>query len=70
MYCKKVCGDDSFSIDDWNEAFYYCEENNIEGEDRDRILSPEMFPCEQQCFDCMATVGQRRIDTKELMNKN
>ena len=70
MYCQKVCGAVDFSIDEWNKAFDYCNDNNIEGTERDKILSPEMFPCEKQCFDCMAIVGARRIETKNLTIKS
>lgn len=67
FYCQKLCGEENFSIDEWNEAFRYCEDNNIEGEESDRILHPELFPCENQCFDCIAIVGKRRLETKKLM---
>ncbi len=65
FYCQKVTGE-GFSIAEWNEAFRYCNENNIEGEERDKILNPEMFPCGTQCFDCMAIVGERQSRTKKL----
>lgn len=66
FYCRKLCGDPDFSIDEWNEAFKYCNDNNIEGVERDMILNPELFPCGQQCFTCMADVGERRLKTKKL----
>lgn len=64
FYCQKVCGEVDFSIDEWNKAFQYCEDAGIEGEERDRILSPELFPCENQCEDCINIV----LDT-QLKNK-
>lgn len=67
FYCQKLCGSDDFSIDDWNEAFEYCEKENIQGIERDKILNPELFPCEKQCFDCNANVGERQLRTKELL---
>jgi hypothetical protein len=71
FYCQKVCAAECFSIDDWNDAFRYCNENNIEGEERNRILHPDMFPCKEQCFDCMAIVGERQRRTREIViNKN
>lgn len=66
MYCQKVCGEVGFSIDEWNEAFKYCNDAGIEGIERDKILSPEKFPCTKQCFACMAIVGERRLKTKQL----
>lgn len=66
FYCQRVCGDENFSIKEWNTALKYCDDNNIEGKERDFILNPELFPCEKQCFDCMAVVGKRRLETKKL----
>lgn len=66
FYCQKVCGDVEFSIDEWNKAFKYCNDAGIEGVERDKILNPELFPCTEQCFACMAAVGERRIKTKSL----
>lgn len=63
FYCKKICGDPDFSIKEWNKAFDFCNDAGIEGEQRDKILSPELFPCENQCDDCTNTV----LDTQ---NKN
>lgn len=65
FYCGKLTALD-FSIDYWNEAWRYCEDNNIEGIERDKILHPENFPCETQCFRCMAEVGERQLKTKSL----
>jgi len=67
FYCQNVCGEIDFSIDEWNEAYAYCNEMGIEGKDRDDILNPPA--CEEQCFDCMAIVGDRRKKTKELKTK-
>ena len=64
FYCKIVVGAD-FSIDEWNKAFKYCNDNNIEGKEREEIL--EGTPCEKQCFACMAVVGERRLKTKALI---
>lgn len=67
FYCQKVCGEEGFSIDEWNKAYDYCEKAGIEGVERDKILNPELFPCEKQCFDCMAIVGERQTKTKKLI---
>ena len=45
FYCQKVCGEVDFSIDEWNKAYKYCDDAGIEGIERDKILSPELFPC-------------------------
>lgn len=63
FYCKKICGDPEFSIEEWNKAFAYCNDAGIEGIERDKILHPETDPCKTQCEDCLNTV----LDT---MNKN
>lgn len=70
FYCQKVCGSEDFSIEEWNEAFRYCNEAGIEGVERDKILNPELFPCKNQCFDCCAIVGETRQKTQKLINKN
>ena len=35
FYCRKVCGDPSFSIEEWNRLNTYCNTHNITGYDRD-----------------------------------
>ncbi len=66
FYCKKVCGDGSFSIDEWNRLNDYCDKAGIEGVERDRLLSPELFPCEVQCEYCMNIVIDTQIKNKKL----
>lgn len=58
FYCQQKCGEVGFSIDKWNEAFDYCIENNLPEKQVAEIL--EGTPCEKQCFDCMAVVGETR----------
>lgn len=65
FYCAKLTGL-GFSIKDWNEALKYCNDFNIQGVERDKILNPEKYPCKEQYFTCMAEVGKRRIETKKL----
>lgn len=64
FYCQVKCGSEDFSIDEWNKAFDYCNKAGIEGIERDKILQGE--PCEKQCFDCMAIVGETRKKNKHL----
>lgn len=61
FYCQKICGDENFSIDEWNKAFDYCNNAGVKGIERDKILHPEKFPCDEQCFACVAIVGETRI---------
>lgn len=70
FYCRKVCGDPDFSIDEWNKAYEYCNAAGIKGVERDKILHPDKFPCTNQCFDCCADVGETQNNTKKLMNEN
>ena len=60
FYCKKICGDPDFSIDKWNKDFEYCNDAGIEGTERDKILNPELFPCEKQCESCLNIVLDRK----------
>lgn len=68
FYCQIVCGSDDFKIEDWNKAFDYCNKAGIEGIERDKILNPELFPCESQCFDCCVIVGEQRLKTQKLIS--
>lgn len=65
MYCQRECVEVDFSIDEWNKAFKYCIENNYSEKDMAKVLRGE--PCDKQCFDCMAIVGKRRLETKKLI---
>lgn len=62
FYCKGTGDGSDFSIDRWNEEF---KANNLIGEE----TSTEIH-CTEQCFECMADVGDRRKRTQELINKN
>ncbi len=64
-YCQKVNGEVGFSIDDWNETYKALELTNLSEAEKDAILDPP--ECENQCFDCMAIVGARRLRTKEII---
>ena len=64
FYCMNLCCDPNFSFNDWNEAYDYCEKAEIEGLERDKILHPEKFPCNNQCEACINEV----IDT-QMKNK-
>lgn len=64
FYCQQKCGEVDFSIDEWNKAFEYCLEKNLPEEQMTEIL--EGKPCDQQCFDCIAVVGETRSRNEKL----
>lgn len=68
FYCQNLCGDIDFSIDEWNEAFKYCNDNNLSEEETKKILRPG--GCKEQCFACMAIVGERRNKTNSIVLKD
>ena len=59
FYCKKVCFDDSFSIEEWNEADKELDLTNLSEKEKLNILLPKA--CKKQCDDCINTV----LDTRE-----
>lgn len=63
FYCQKTCGEDGFSIEEWNETYNELEKANLTDKQRQDILFPPH--CNKQCFDCMANVGERRLKTKD-----
>lgn len=69
FYCIKSCGDPDFSIDEWNENFHKCEKLGITGIERDRMLSPELFPCKEQCEKCINIVLDKKNETQKKVNK-
>ena len=69
FYCQKVCGDANFSIKEWNKALKYCNDAGITGVERDKILSPELFPCKNQCDACINIVLDTQMKNKKLFEK-
>ena len=67
FYCQQKCTDVDFSIDEWNEAFKTCIDLNLDEKATAEIL--EGKECDKQCFDCMAIIGNRRIKTQALIDK-
>lgn len=67
FHCRKWHGDPDFSIEEWNETAENLDKIDISEEERNKILFPHTNPCENQCFDCMADVGERRKRTQELI---
>lgn len=58
FYCKGTGDGTDFSIDEWNEQF---KADVLIGKE-----TPTEKICTEQCFNCMAEVGQRRIKTREI----
>lgn len=67
FYCQQKCGEIGFSIDEWNKAYKEINEMPISEDEKQKLIDGE--PCENQCFTCMAIVGERRIKTKQLIAK-
>ncbi len=65
MYCQKVNGDVDFSINEWNTQYGALELSNLSETEKEKILHPP--ECKNQCFDCMAIIGARRLRTKEII---
>lgn len=66
FYCQNLCGDVNFSIDEWNKA--YDEVKNM-SEEVQRLVLDDPPACKEQCFSCMAIVGEARIKNNELSGK-
>lgn len=66
-YCQQKCGQEDFSIEEWDKAFKYCIDNNLSEKQTGEIL--EGKPCTKQCFDCMAIVGKTREKNKLIAQK-
>ena len=58
FYCQQKCGEIDFSIDEWNKSYLEIEAMPISQAEKDKLIDGE--PCDKQCFDCMAVVGETR----------
>ena len=65
FYCQNICGEEGFSIDEWNKTYADLEKTNMSEKEKDLILFPPQ--CKNQCFDCIAIIGERRIKTQNLI---
>lgn len=63
FYCQQKCGVVGFSIEEWHKNYLEIEKMPISRADKDKLIDGE--PCENQCFDCIAIVGETRILNKE-----
>lgn len=60
FYCQNTCGAVDFSIDEWDEVEKSV--RSLSEKDQQDILFPKS--CNEQCFACMAIVGERQAKTK------
>ena len=63
-YCQQKCGQEDFSIHEWNKSYKEIEAMPISRAAKDKLINGE--PCTSQCFDCMAIVGKTRAKNKEF----
>jgi hypothetical protein len=64
FYCIKESGG-NFSIDEWCDTASALEKTNLSEQQKNTILFPPK--CKEQCFDCMAIVGERQLRTKNII---
>lgn len=67
-YCQQKCGFEDFDIHEHDALLKEVWAMPITNDEMEKIINGE--PCKKQCFDCMAIVGKRRIETKNLLNPN
>lgn len=68
FYCQQLTGDVDFSIDEWNQTYNSIKDAGLTEAEENYILFGSREGCREQCFACMAIVGQRRLATKKLMD--
>lgn len=66
FYCQKSCGEVGFYIKEWNKNYKEINAMDISEEEKRKLIHPD--PCKEQCFNCMAIVGERRLKTQTLIN--
>lgn len=67
FYCQNLTGDVNFSIEEWNKAFDEVKDMSSEIQ---RLVLGDPPACEEQCFACMAIVGEQRKKTAHLTGKS
>ena len=65
FYCQNTCGTIGFSIDEWNETDKALNKIALSEKEKNKILFPPH--CNNQCFDCLAIVGERQCKTSNLI---
>lgn len=66
FYCQRLTGEVGFSIADWNELYNMVKGMGLSEAEERKILDGPTEPCDKQCFDCMAIVGEQQAKTKSL----
>ena len=66
FYCQNLCGDEDFSIEEWNKAY---DEVKDKSEEIQRMVLDPPKACNKQCFNCLAIVGATRKKTNDLIKK-
>ncbi len=66
FYCQQVSGDANFSIDEWNNVYYAVKDLGLSKEAEEKILFESGEHCKEQCFACMAIVGETQLKNKNL----
>jgi hypothetical protein len=67
FYCKYVIGDPDFSIEEWNKAYKEINAMPISEAEKEKLITGNTEQCKEQCFDCMAIVGERQLKTKLIL---
>lgn len=62
FYCQRLTGG-GFDINEWNKAFDEVKDSSREIQ---KLVLDSPPACKEQCFDCIAIVGERRKATKNL----
>jgi hypothetical protein len=63
FYCKRACCGDDWTIEEYNQDNKVLTDIQMEEKYHNRT------PCETQCFDCMAIVGETRIKNRHKCNE-
>lgn len=63
FYCQNICGDVDFSIEEWNKTYNEIKDLGLSEKEEQFILFGSGEPCKEQCFNCMAIVGERQKQT-------
>ena len=67
FYCAKKSGDPNFSIEEWNEAYKFCNDAGLSEAQSNKILFPELDkPCETMCDACANIVLETQAKNKKF----
>lgn len=61
FYCQKICGSDSFNIDDYNKTRLFLEIEGKTEAEINAVLHPPK--CQEQCASCIRIVQTRNKAT-------